>query len=81
MPANYLDFPTQSDEFAARAKADSAWIAQAFDRATRTNARGVVLAFQADMWDPAEPTLNGAAVDFNSAGTPRAPHCLARLPS
>jgi len=59
MPANYLDYPSQADEFAARARADSIWIAQAFDRATRTNARGVVLAFQADMWDPAEPTLNG----------------------
>jgi hypothetical protein len=59
MPANYLDYPSQEDEFAARAKADSTWIAQAFDRATRTNARGLVLAFQADMWDPAEPTLSG----------------------
>lgn len=59
MPANYLDYPTQADEFAARAKADSTWIAQAFDRATRTSARGVVLALQADMWDPAEPTLSG----------------------
>jgi hypothetical protein len=59
MPANYLDYPSQADEFAARAKADSTWIAQAFDRATRTSARGLVLAFQADMWDPAEPTLSG----------------------
>jgi hypothetical protein len=59
MPANYLDYPSQAEEFAARAKADSTWIAQAFARATKTNARGVVLAFQADMWDPAEPTLNG----------------------
>jgi hypothetical protein len=59
MPANYLDFPTQADEFAARAKADSVWIAKAFERASRTQARGVVLAFQADMWDPAEPTWTG----------------------
>jgi hypothetical protein len=59
MPANYLDYPTQDEEFAARAKADSVWIAKAFDRATRNNARGLVLAFQADMWDPAEPTLTG----------------------
>lgn len=59
MPANYLNYPTQADEFAARARADSVWIAQAFDRATKTNARGVVLAFQADMWDPAEPAWNG----------------------
>jgi hypothetical protein len=59
MPANYLDYPTQEEESAARAKADSTWIAQAFDHAARTKARGVVLAFQADMWDPAEPTWSG----------------------
>jgi len=59
MPANYLDYPTQADEFSARATADSTWVAQAFARATQTKARGVVLAFQADMWDPAEPTLSG----------------------
>ena len=59
MPANYLDYPTQADEFAARYEADSTWIAQAFDRARLSNARGVDLAFQADMWDPAEPTLSG----------------------
>jgi hypothetical protein len=59
MPANYLDYPTQAEEFAARAKADSTWIAEAFGRATRSNARGLVLAFQADMWDPAEPTWSG----------------------
>lgn len=59
MPANYLDFPTQADEFAARAQADSTWIAEAFERTTRSNARALVLAFQADMWDPAEPTLSG----------------------
>jgi hypothetical protein len=69
MPANYLDYPSQADEFAARAKADSTWIAQAFDRATRTNARGVVLAFQADMWDPAEPTLSGFDALVQQIGT------------
>ena len=69
MPANYQDFPRQADEFAARAKADSEWIAQAFDRATRTKARGVVLAFQADMWDPAEPVWNGFDALVEQIGT------------
>jgi hypothetical protein len=69
MPANYLSFPSQADEFASRVKADSAWIAQAFDRATKNNARGVVLAFQADMWDPAEPTLSGFDAVVEQIGT------------
>ena len=80
MPANYLDFPSQADEYAARAKADSTWIAQAFARATRTNARGLVLAFQADMWDPAEPTWSGfdqlvEQIGTLAAGLRPAPSC------
>lgn len=54
MPANYLSFPTQAQEFAARAQANTAWINAAFDLATKRHAKGIVLAFQADMWDPVE---------------------------
>ncbi|HKE91102.1 MAG TPA: hypothetical protein VKB45_12250 [Gemmatimonadales bacterium] len=54
MPADWANYPSQADEFAARAQADSDLIAQTFATATQRNARGVVLAFQADMWDPAE---------------------------
>ena len=44
-------YPTQLDEHDARTSADLAWIDQAFARAQEQNARAVVLAFQADMWD------------------------------
>jgi len=54
MPADWASYPSQADEFAARAQANSDLIAQTFATATQRNARGVVLAFQADMWDPAE---------------------------
>jgi hypothetical protein len=59
VPADAGNYPSQSAEFAARAAANSAWIAKAFAQAEKTNAQGVVLLFQADMWDPAEPTLTG----------------------
>ena len=64
MPATWVNYPSQADEFAERARADSALIAQAFATATRRNARGVVLAFQADMWDPAEQVKDPAT--FNA---------------
>lgn len=58
MPADWASSPSQADESAARAQANSDLIAQTFARATQRNARGVVLAFQADMWDPAEQVKN-----------------------
>jgi hypothetical protein len=67
MPADWANFPSQADEFASRTRADSDLIAQAFATATERHARGVVLAFQADMWDPAErvkdPATFGAGYD------------------
>jgi hypothetical protein len=59
VPPDAASFPTQSAEFAARAQANSAWLEKTFAAAKRTHAAGVVLMFQADMWDPAEPTLTG----------------------
>jgi hypothetical protein len=59
LPADAANYPSQADEFAARAAANRAWIAKAFATAEQTHAKGVVLLFQADMWDPAEPTLTG----------------------
>src|SRR5205807_8611057 len=53
----------QADESAAGAPADSDLIAQTFATATQRNARGVVLAFQADMWDPAEQLKDPATFD------------------
>ncbi|HEY6222462.1 MAG TPA: hypothetical protein VIW26_01645 [Gemmatimonadales bacterium] len=61
MPSSWASYPSQADEFAARAQADSDLIAQTFATATQRNARGVVLAFQADMWDPAEIVKDSAA--------------------
>jgi hypothetical protein len=67
LPADAANYPTQAQEFATRAQANTAWINRAFDIARRQHARGVVLAFQADMWDPAEqvknPTLFGNGYD------------------
>ena len=59
LPADAGNFPSQAQEQTTRAQANAAWIAKAFATATANNAAGVVLAFQADMWDPSEPTLSG----------------------
>jgi hypothetical protein len=59
LPADAGNFPSQADEVATRAQATQAWIAKTFATATANNAAGVVLAFQADMWDVTEPTLAG----------------------
>jgi hypothetical protein len=53
------NYPTQAEEFAARAQANSAWLSRTFSTAEKTHAAGVVLFFQADMWDTSEPTLSG----------------------
>jgi hypothetical protein len=60
MPADWANWPSQADEFASRGAANRDLIAQTFALATKRNARGVVLAFQADMWDPAEQVKNPA---------------------
>jgi len=59
LPANAGSFPSQAQEFATRAQANTAWIQKAFTTATANDAAGVVLAFQADMWDLTEPSLSG----------------------
>ena len=50
LPVDAANFPSQATERATRLQANQAWINRAFDRAK--NAKAVVLAFQADMWDP-----------------------------
>src|SRR5262249_48384444 len=52
LPADAASWPTQAQEHAARLQANTAWIDKAFDVAIQNNAVAVVLAFQADMWDP-----------------------------
>jgi len=58
LPANASNFPSQSAERAARSQANSAWLEKTFALARDNNAAGVVLAFQADMWD-ATSALSG----------------------
>jgi len=52
LPADAANYPSQADEQASRAQANSAWIEKAFALAAEQDAAGVVLLFQADMWDP-----------------------------
>ncbi len=59
LPADAANYPTQAQEVASRAKANKAWLDFVFGQAIKTHAGGVVIAIQADMWDPAEPQLDG----------------------
>jgi hypothetical protein len=59
VPPDAVNWPTQAQEFAARAKANAAWLDKTFATAKANGAAGVAIFFQADMWDPAEPTLTG----------------------
>ncbi len=52
-------WPSQARERATRLPANLRWIREVFRQAQLRGARAVALAFQADMWDPAEPTLVG----------------------
>src|SRR4029077_21227095 len=50
--------PSQSDERKARIQANQAWLIKTFDLAAANDAAGIVLMFQADMWD-ATAALSG----------------------
>jgi len=69
LPADASNYPSQAEEQASRARANAAWIDKAFARARATHAAGVVLMFQADMWDQAEPTLAGYDALVRQIGT------------
>jgi hypothetical protein len=58
LPADAANYPSQTQEQASRAQANSAWLEKAFALATEHDAAGVVLLFQADMWD-ATSALSG----------------------
>jgi len=58
LPADAGNWPTQTQERAARSQANSAWLEEAFATARANDAAGVVLMFQADMWD-ATSALSG----------------------
>ena len=69
LPADAGSYPSQAAEYAARAQANAAWVDKTFDLAASSDAVAVVLAFQADMWDPAEPTLSGFDALVQQIGT------------
>jgi hypothetical protein len=69
LPADAGNYQSQSDEYATRARANTAWLEKTFETATRTHAAGVVLLYQADMWDPAEPVLAGYDALVQQIGT------------
>ena len=59
LPADAGNYPSQSQEQITRAQANRVWLDKTFAAAKKAHAAGVVLMFQADMWDTAEPTLSG----------------------
>jgi len=58
LPADAGNYPSQATERDTRKQANLAWLDKAFTLATQNNAAGVVLLFQADMWDTTS-SLNG----------------------
>ncbi len=62
--APFSDPVAQAQELADRAGANLRWLHAAFDRAFVRHASAVVVALQADMWDPAAlPAAGGAGLD------------------
>jgi hypothetical protein len=59
LPADAGSYPSQSEEYAARARANASWLEKTFATAKRTHAAGVILLIQADMWDGTRETLGG----------------------
>ncbi len=61
---NGFENPTaQAQEASNRMAADIRWLQAAFRYAEKINARAVVLALQADMWDPEAAAPGGAGLD------------------
>jgi hypothetical protein len=69
LPADAGNYPSQAQEQTTRARANSAWLNRTFALAREEHARGVVLLFQADMWDTSEPTLSGYDALVQQIGT------------
>ena len=53
----------QAQEASTRMAADIRWLQAAFGYAEKINARAVVVALQADMWDPEQIAAGGAGLD------------------
>jgi hypothetical protein len=63
LPANASSFPSQAQERVTRKRADHEWITRTFERAKQ--AKAVVIAMQADMWDATLATRVGTIDDFD----------------
>ena len=62
VPNGGAGYPSQTEEQTTRGQADADWIDAAFAAATALHAPGLVLAFQADMWNKDDIVLHLAAV-------------------
>lgn len=69
LPADAGNWPSQAQESAARAQANTAWLNKTFATASASGAAGVALFLQADMWDVLEPTLSGYDALVRQIGT------------
>jgi hypothetical protein len=62
--APFTNDTAQTHERTVRSAANIRWLQTAFKYADRTNAKAMVIALQADMWDPeALPAVGGAGLD------------------
>ncbi len=62
--APFTNDTAQTQERTVRSAANIRWLQAAFKYADRTNAKAMVIALQADMWDPeALPAVGGAGLD------------------
>jgi hypothetical protein len=59
----FADPAAQAQERDARSAANMRWLESAFARAAQHNAKALVLALQADMWDPAAVAPGGDGLD------------------
>jgi hypothetical protein len=60
---DFSDPAAQDEEVANRTAADMRWLQAAFDAARRGHAKAVVVALQADMWDPEAAAPGGDGLD------------------
>ena len=59
----FSDPAAQAEEVAERSAANLRWLEAAFDQAGDAHSRAIVIALQADMWDPEAIAAGGAGLD------------------
>lgn len=62
--APFTNYDAQLNEMTQRNSADIAWLETAFDEAKDPSVRAVVVALQADLWDPEKPNELGEYTQF-----------------